>query len=99
MFRQGHVRLITAAGMPAGPAVAADAGRLVLARGEATGHYHSVAEEDASLVESAEGLFLRIMVPTPLEHQEHAPIWLRPGVYRVLRQREYTPKEVVQVRD
>ena len=98
MFRQGDVLLVPVAEMPSGRTVEADGGRLVLARGEATGHHHSVAVEDGELVDVAEGVFLRIMAPTPLEHQEHAPITLQPGVYRVLRQREYTPGAIDRMR-
>src|SRR5258708_3535010 len=94
MFRQGDVLLLPVTDMPCGRSVEPEAGRLVLARGEATGHHHSVTVEDAELVDAAEGVFLRIMAPTPLEHQEHGPITLQPGVYRVLRQREYQPGAV-----
>jgi hypothetical protein len=91
MLRQGDVLLVPVAEMPEGRPVEADGGRLVLARGEATGHHHSVAVEDGELVDTAEGVYLRIMTTTPLEHQEHGAITLEPGVYRVLRQREYAP--------
>lgn len=91
MFRQGDVLLVPVTEMPRGRPLESNDGRLVLARGEATGHHHSVAVEDAELVDAAEGVFLRIMAPTPVEHQEHAPITLQPGVYRVVRQREYVP--------
>lgn len=100
MFRQGDVLLVPVDAMPAGGTrVEPEAGRLILARGEATGHHHSVTAEKASLVEAAEGVFLQIMSATALEHQEHTAIWLQPGVYRVVRQREYTPREVAWVRD
>lgn len=94
LFRQGDVLLVPVADMPEGRPVAPESGRLVLARGEATGHHHSVAEEHGQLVDAAEGVFLRIMTSTPLEHQEHGAITLAPGVYRVLRQREYAPGAV-----
>jgi hypothetical protein len=91
MFRQGDVLLVRVDDMPSGRPVEAERGRLVLARGEATGHHHSVAVEDAELVDAAEGVFLRVMASTPVVHQEHAPITLDPGTYRVVRQREYLP--------
>ena len=91
MFRQGDVLLVRADVMPRGRRIQPDGTRLVLARGEATGHHHSVAVEDAELVDAAQGVFLRVMAHTPLEHQEHAAIGLEPGVYRVIRQREYVP--------
>ncbi len=91
MLRQGDVLLVPVADMPRGRTIEPEGGRLVLARGEATGHHHSVAVEDGELVDAAEGIFLRIMAPTPLEHQEHAALTLQPGVYRVHCQREYSP--------
>ena len=94
MFRQGDVLLVPVATMPEGRPVAPEDGRLVLARGEATGHHHSVAVEDGELIDAAEGVFVRIMMATPLQHQEHDAITLEPGVYRVLRQREYVPGAV-----
>ena len=94
MFRQGDVLLMPVAEMPRGRQVEPEDGRLVLARGEATGHHHSVAARDGELVDAAEGVFLQIMAPTPLEHQEHGAITLQPGAYRVLRQREYVPGAV-----
>ena len=99
MFRQGDVLLLRVGAMPDGERLEPEDGRLILARGEATGHHHSVAAADAALVEDARGVYLRIMAPTPLEHQEHTAIWLQPGTYRVVRQREYTPGAVLQVRD
>lgn len=68
------------------------AGRLVLARGEATGHAHAVASDQAELYGGPEGRrFLRLVEPARLEHEEHAPINLPAGLYEVKRQREYSP--------
>jgi hypothetical protein len=94
MFRQGDVLLIPVPDMPGGRRIEPEDGRLILARGEATGHHHSVAVADGELIDAAEGVFLRIMAPTPLEHQEHGAITLQPGAYRVLHQREYVPGAV-----
>jgi hypothetical protein len=94
LFRQGDVLLVPVTEIPDGRPIAPEGGRLVLARGEVTGHHHSVAEEHGELIDAAEGVFLRIMAPTPLEHQEHGAITLEPGAYRVFRQREYAPGAV-----
>ena len=94
MFRQGDLLLVRVDRAPAGRRVEAEHGRLILARGEVTGHHHSVAVADAELVDTAEGVFLRIMAATPLVHQEHGAITLEPGDYRVTRQREYQPGEL-----
>jgi hypothetical protein len=59
-YRQGDVLLIRVANAPAGRARQAEGGRLILARGEKTGHHHSVLERDAQLVDTAEGVFLKV---------------------------------------
>lgn len=74
---------------------------LVLAEGELTGHSHRVAQRDGAVLwRSDRGLFLSVTVPTvTLIHQEHGPIDLPQGCYRVWQQREYTPREIRIVRD
>lgn len=95
IFRQGDVLLVAVDEAPEGPRQRAENGRLVLAHGEVTGHHHSVAVQDAELIDAgARGVFLRIMEATPLEHQEHGAITLPAGDYRVVRQREYVPAQL-----
>lgn len=74
---------------------------VVLAEGELTGHAHRIAERDAAeLHQATSGLFLRVNGDrATLVHQEHGPIALSRGVYRVWRQREYSPAEIRMVRD
>ena len=98
MFRQGDVLLVPVRPerLPeeARPLPRDARGRLVLALGEATGHAHAVAAPDADLLASPESVnerFLRIVTEARLTHEEHAAIALPPGLYRVVRQREYAP--------
>ena len=98
IFRQGDVLLDGVARMPRGTAVrrvAAESGRLVLARGEMTGHLHAVPAGAGELLEVTTSgrtvRYLRIRIPTQLTHQEHAPIDVAPGLYRVGIQSEYAP--------
>jgi hypothetical protein len=72
-----------------------------LAHGELTGHSHRIQEkDDVALWQSRDELFLEIGGRfATVVHQEHAPIELPQGVYRVWRQREYTPERIVVVRD
>jgi hypothetical protein len=96
MVRQGDVLLIPVPAVPKRLAsVLRERGRLVLALGEATGHAHVVESESAELVsaDDARELYLLVHGPEPatLEHDEHDPIPLEPGVYQVVRQREYEP--------
>ncbi len=98
--RQGDVYL-KPADMPSGKGkrVRAVRGRIILARGEATGHHHSVRADVAELFDFDGHMVLVVSEPTPLEHQEHAPIEIAPGTYFVVRQREYHPQEVRRVQD
>lgn len=69
---------------------------LTLARGEATGHSHRIAEDDgrAQLLRHGGELFLKIEERSAtLVHDEHGPIALEPGMYRVWKQREYVPSD------
>jgi hypothetical protein len=106
MFRQGDVLLvpIPESRLPeAAVPVARDArGALVLALGEATGHAHAVRAGDADLLADSAELdrrFLRIVSDAVLTHEEHDPIPLPPGLYQVVRQREYEPGESRMVDD
>jgi hypothetical protein len=96
MFRQGDVLLVPIpdSQLPEDevPLARDTRGRLVLALGEATGHAHAVGAPDADLLAAAADLdrrFLRIVTEAVLTHEEHDPIPLPPGLYQVVRQREY----------
>lgn len=107
IYRQGDVLLQrTAKRLITGAPVARKAGRVVLAEGEVTGHAHAIDSPLAQLFEERGGLlFLRVEpagreeAPAVLRHEEHAPITLEPGVYRVIHQREYSPEAIRRVVD
>ena len=95
---------------PSGTLVSPDAtGATVLAEGELTGHRHAIFErvtmfrDDALAREIPGGLYVgHIKVEggaATILHQEHAPIALGEGTYRVRRQRELEPKDAVLVSD
>lgn len=73
----------------------------VLVRGEATGHSHRIGEAGAAVVyETVDDMFLEITAALgTLVHEEHGPIQLPQGVYRVWTQREYTPARIIRVVD
>ena len=101
-FRQGDVLLMPCAEVPAGARPeAAEAGRVVLARGETTGHAHVMsAERVAHFRDDGTGSgFVRVdgSAPVALTHEEHAPLMVPPGSYRVVRQREYQPRAMPRV--
>ena len=73
--------------------------RIVLAYGEVTGHAHAIKSKNAVLVTTNNKIFLMVLKPVDLEHEEHAKINLPVGNYKVIRQRQYTPEEIKYVTD
>ena len=72
----------------------------ILVRGEVTGHSHRIEDPKAAEVwMTRDGLYLNILASTRVVHEEHQPITLPPGTYRVWQQREYTPQRVRPVYD
>lgn len=97
-YRQGDVLLVPCGDIPARAlAEAAENGRVVLARGERTGHAHTMAADRVCYFRedgSGGGAFIRVAGPAPvaLMHEEHAALTIPPGSYRVVQQREYQPR-------
>lgn len=97
LYRHGDVLVMTC---PELPSTARERGGNVLAHGEVTGHSHQfVPPENGQLFEDGAMLYLRVHAPVTLKHEEHGPIELPPALYRVWRQREYTPEAVRTVID
>lgn len=71
----------------------------ILAYGEATGHHHKLVGSVETMREQGEISMFRVVESTPLVHQEHDTITVEPGVYRVVRQREYQRGEIQRVLD
>lgn len=98
LYRHGDVLIGTVPALPAGAVPQAG---LVLAHGEVTGHAHRIREAGAAgLFRHGGTLYLRVSAPTAtLVHEEHRPIVLPAGVYRVWQQREYSPEAIRTVVD
>jgi len=96
MYRQGDVLLIAVDDIDTTARQKRDAKhRIVLAYGEVTGHAHAIHDKAATLYGTdLENRFLDVLAEggVTLSHEEHAPIHLPHGAYRVVRQRELTPK-------
>jgi hypothetical protein len=73
----------------------------ILARGEATGHSHRIAESSSvSLYDDGGTGYLEVLTDSAtLVHDEHAAIELPRGRYRFWQQREYSPKEIRRIVD
>lgn len=89
LWRHGDVLIQAVATLPEGGVRRPGS---VLAYGEVTGHSHRVeAPDSAELWWVQDSLYLRVLAPTRIVHEEHRPIPLEPGAYRVWQQREYVP--------
>ena len=92
LYRQGDVFIqrVEKAGPPSGRI---NSRRDVIVRGMATGHSHRIADpETAVLWEDDTGMFLRVTGPKAwIVHEEHGPIELPSGDYRVWFERDYVP--------
>ena len=75
--------------------------RSVLAEGEVTGHAHRVGDpKTADVFTSAGEMFLDVVAAeSTITHEEHGPITLPKGLYKVRIQREYSPEEIRRVID
>src|SRR5688572_3958625 len=98
MWRHGDVLI---AAIEAVPEKATQIPGSTLAYGEITGHSHRIAEPNAAELWEVDGrLYLKVVVPSAtLIHEEHQPITLSQGVYRVWMQREYSPTEIRRIVD
>ena len=98
MYRHGDVMLKRVDSIPQDAVRRPSA---VLARGEATGHSHRMAEPSSVLLYEDSGVgYLEVLTDTArLVHDEHAPIELPRGKYRFWQQREYTPAEIRRIVD
>ena len=100
IYRQGDVLLIKQERLPENAKPAPhEANRIVLAYGEATGHAHALDIKYAAVYQLGGTTFIEAMDGATVTHEEHREIALQSGVYKIVRQREYTPQEVRYVRD
>ena len=98
-YRQGDVLVEAIEELPASAIEQEPGERIILATSETTGHAHAIAGSDARAFQAQGMLYIEILAQTELKHDEHAPVKLSPGIYRVRRQREYLPEGPSIVRD
>ena len=96
IYRQGDVLIAAVADIPTGASELPRGKRgVVLAEGEVTGHAHRIASRHAKLLRTEEDVrYMRVTAPVALRHEEHAPIEIPPGNYRVTLHHEYAPAEL-----
>lgn len=103
MWRQGDVFIMAVEAIPE-RARRSPLPHGILVHGELTGHSHRLDDpRSAALFAGAHGigeLFLDVPAGgTRIVHDEHGPIELPQGFYRVWRQREYSPQAIRIVQD
>src|SRR5215467_13148415 len=86
-----------------------ESGAVILAEGELTGHRHAIFDRvtmfrgEALARDMPSGLYLLISTwpkgSTSICHQEHLPITLEKGTYRIRRQRQLEPRDANLVAD
>jgi hypothetical protein len=94
-LRQGDVLLVAVEAIPDDAKPEPRRERIVLAEGEATGHAHAVLERDARTWVHEGQRYLLTKSVAQLVHEEHAPIEVPPGAWRIVLQREYEPAPIV----
>jgi len=68
----------------------------IVLEGEATGHYHRLQGGD--VFKGKDGsIYFTVTKKATLVHEEHSPIEFKAGKYAVLRQREYTGKDMTRI--
>lgn len=97
LWRQGDVYIESITSIPETAVPRPDA---VLADGELTGHSHRIEDwASAKVFEDRGQLFLDVEANSArVVHEEHGPIVLHRGSYRVWRQREFDPLQQARFR-
>ena len=105
-FRQGDVLFAPIDAIPPGCVpIEPENGRLIAARGEASGHHHSFAHDRGATLfrddswSGGSNLKLEVVKAVPLEHQEHSALIGVPHAYQGIRQRTYVGGVVKSVVD
>jgi hypothetical protein len=57
--------------------------------GEVTGHHHAIVEKGARLYELKGELYMEVTQPVIITHEEHKPLPIPPGIFKIGRVQEY----------
>jgi len=95
-YRQGDLLFVRQETLPAGDLVVRPS--LVIVAGEATGHAHRLTA--GAVLEAPDGtVYFDLAMPTRVAHEQHDALTLDPGLWLVVRQREYIPEAIRRVSD
>lgn len=112
MIRQGDILLVPASAPANYRHMRVD--EVVVGYGEATGHTHVIGNAVWLVAPETTGehlhrfamgkmlevpVFVEVAEDATLRHQEHAPLTVPAGTWRVIRQREYSPAAIRSVID
>lgn len=87
--QQGDVLLKRLDTLPDGECKVISHGKMVLAEGEVTGHYHGIEEVYSSLYQYGNVMVMDLKASAILTHQEHGHIQVEAGIWEVRRVQEY----------
>ena len=99
IYRQGDVLVIPVSTIPKG---LKKTKKVTLALGEVTGHHHTIHSGAVGYANDVDALVDYLEVTedaADLTHQEHSTIPVPKGTYQVIKQVEYTPEAIRNVRD
>jgi len=114
LYRQGDILLQEVSSLPVDlVAIPRADGKIVLAKGEATGHAHTISDAECVLfaqpAETGAGTSTHNLARTTwltirkafamLDHEEHDALIIPCGQYRVIRQREFDRNMIRMVAD
>lgn len=89
IYRQGDVLLIKVKRLPM-EATEENSGRVMLAGKE-------LPAKNVKAWSAGAERFVRVMQQTALTHETHAPVTLDSGVYKIVPQGRYSPKEIREI--
>lgn len=91
--QHGDVLLQQVAAIPSGAKLMPHTNPVIVARGERTGHRHVIESDQASVWvltrDAVPQLYLELKAAVTITHDEHKPLAIPRGIYRVGRVREY----------
>lgn len=75
--------------------------KFIVAEGEMTGHNHVIVETGAKLLELKGELYLEVLEPVTITHEEHKAIAIPEGIYKIgrVQEHDYFEDMTRQVRD